>query len=125
MTLKELLNGGSIVNLTPHQITVIVDEKDHVIPASRLDNVVRASRKGTREVFEGIFEEGNWEAPNLPSPEQGKVFLVSLAVATAMAVNGIKRDDIFVCGTGPQDNPRRHEGTRFITGIRLLKFANR
>lgn len=124
ITFENIVRSNSLINLTPHPINCLVGAEEEEIVLSS-SGIVRADVGETVEVFPGIWEEGSFEQPELPEPAEGKFFLVSLAVASAMKQHGIHREDVMVGGTGPKDNPRRHPEKKFVTGIRLIKWANR
>ena len=125
ITLKSLVESGNLVNCTPHPINVLLDEDTLEVTVPSCGETVRADATPTDEVFEGIFDSEGFLEPVLPVASEGKFFLVSLAVSSAMKEHGIKRADVVVGGTGPRDNPRRHPEKKFVTGIRRIKFANR
>lgn len=126
-SLVELIKTGALVNCTPHAINILIPgkegEEDHVLEAS--GKIVRAGQTKGEELAPGVFDTERWEIPVLPDPQEGMFFVVSLAVSSAMQFHGIRRSDILIGGTGPDDNPRRHPEKGFVTGWRKIKFANR
>ena len=126
-SLRELVETGALLNCTPHDVNILLpgkeEEEDHVLKAS--GKIVRAAQTKAKELAHGVFDTARWEVPVLPAPQEGVFFVVALAVSSAMQFHGIRRDDIVIGGTGPDDNPRRHPVKKFVTGWRKIKFANR
>ena len=113
----------SLVNLTPHAITLIgQDGCETVVPAS--GTIARVgSTPGTVEPRDGfpcmvasptVFGE----VTDLPAPQDGTVFIVSGMVGSALA-GRVRRIDVFMPGTGPHDGARRNEAGH-ITGVTRL-----
>ena len=100
-----------LVNLTPHDITLrLEDGSDFIVPTS--GTVARvSSTPGEQGRIKGIPVQV-WgkttfgEIEDLPDPEPGKIFLVSGLVGSR--VEG--RDDVLVPGTGPRDGAIREDG---------------
>jgi hypothetical protein len=121
--LKELVENKMLKNCTPHAVNVLLGSTEVVIEPC--GEVVRAGQTNGEEIALGVFDTERWEIPVLPEQQEGVFLLVSLAVASAMQFHSIKRNDVLIGGTGPNDNPRRHPVKNFITGISRVKFANR
>ena len=113
----------TLVNLTPHALVLIApDGCETVVPAS--GTIARVgSTPGSVQVREGfpcmvatatVFGE----VTGLPAPQDGTVFIVSGLVGSALA-GRVRRIDVFVPGTGPNDGARRSEAGH-ITGVTRL-----
>ena len=107
-----------LVNLTPHDIHIIVDGTSLTIP--KTGDLARAKE----EVFnEGCIEVEGLQVPvvrkefgeiiNLPAPEEGTIYIVSAIVATAA-----NRDDVVCPG-----NPVRDESGNIIGCAALCKVG--
>ena len=112
----------TITNLTPHALVLIApDGTETVVPAS--GTVARVgSTPGTVEAREGfpcmvasptVFGE----VTGLPEAQEGTMFIVSGMVGSALA--GAGRRDVFMPGTGPNDDARRNPAGH-ITGVTRL-----
>ena len=101
----------TIINLTPHEITFMGDEKN-TIPTSGIVARVAVKREqvGTLNglpIYRSVFGQ----VENLPDPKADTVYIVSAMVA--QAVKG-KRDDIYIV----DDTVRDENGA--IIGCRAL-----
>jgi hypothetical protein len=120
MTLLEMIKCGLLTPLTGHDLNVVVDGQEFVVPADK-QNVVRVNTGEVVKAADGVYWDGEMSRPQLP-PQDGRMFVVSLFVATAMKAYGIERDDIFVGGTGPSDGAIRENGN--VKAITRIKYAN-
>jgi hypothetical protein len=109
-----------LINLTPHAITLHVDERDITVPPSGVIARV-ASTPGKPGVIEvdGVVIPVNGiptfgEVENLPAPEDGIGFIVSGLVASRAS-----RADVFSPATGPNDGAIRDEAGRIVAVTRL------
>ena len=116
----------TLVNLTPHAITLIAPSGEHhVIPPS--GTVARvASTPGAVEAREGFpclvaSPTKFGEVTGLPAPAEGTVFVVSGMVGSALAGKG--RTDVLVPGTGPNDGALRNEAGHIVGVTRLVAVA--
>jgi hypothetical protein len=93
-----------IVNLTPHEITIVGEngEVTHRIPPSGLVSRVRETSIGIRHV-NGIpvVRKTFGEVVNLPEPEEGTVYIVSRMIIAAspdrtdlLSPGDLVRDDV-------------------------------
>jgi hypothetical protein len=106
-----------LINLTPHEITLILEGGEfHILPSGMVARcITNRVTVGEINVDEGLkipinrTEFGKVE--NLPKPEKGVCYIVSAIVAQAMAG---KRDDLFI----PDDAVRDEQGK--IIGARAL-----
>jgi hypothetical protein len=104
-----------LINLTPHEITIIRGDNKIVVPPSGVVARVATTRRvvATIEV-DGISIPVNrvefGQAENLPEPQPGTWYIVSAIVAQAVPV----RDDLVV----PDDTVRDEQGR--IVGARAL-----
>jgi len=108
-------------NLTPHAITLRANGIDTVIPPS--GEVARVtSMSGKPEEIEGISvpvygKDTFGDIEGLPEPEEGVLFIVSLAVASA----DHGRSDLVRPGTGPNDGAFRNEKNQVEAVSRLIR----
>lgn len=115
-----------VVNTTPHSINLLVARKEplgeweFVVPPSEIQ--IRVAETPSVEHFDGMWTTSQWEVPVLPPPQEGKVFLVSMAVSAAMKDHGIFRKDVVIGRSGPSSDCRREDGR--VTGIRSFQYAN-
>jgi len=93
--------GKQIVNLTPHDIKIVVGDYETVIPTS--GTVARVSMTATEQhaVFDGgtaipVFYNEPGGIEGLPEPLNDRVYLVSIVVLATT-----KRKDVFAPDTGP------------------------
>lgn len=109
-----------LINLTPHDIN-LYSEKEWIetIPS---EGVARISEEpGIPSFIEGIpvpvlGAPHHGGVIGLPPKKEGVLLIVSLFVATH-----VRRDDLVVPGTGPEDNPVRKDGK--VVGVRCLKHV--
>lgn len=113
----------TVVNLTPHPITILGEDNEEVTfaPSGEIARVVTVEE-------EPFFIEG-LEIPikpdtrylgigGLPEPQEGIIFLVSAIVRS----QAFGRKDVFSPGTGPKDDPVRDEEGR-IKAVRCFVAA--
>lgn len=116
----------TLVNLTPHALTLVSATGEHTIlpPSGSVARVT--STPGTVEARVGfpclvasptVFGE----VSGLPDPQDGTVFVVSGMVGSALAGRG--RSDVFVPGTGPNDGALRNEAGHIVGVTRLVAVA--
>lgn len=108
-----------LVNLTPHAISVL-GEDGEVLMLSPSGQVARVTSSCTQVgALDGVpvvkTEYGTVE--NLPAPEAGKVFVVSVLVAQQCA----GREDVVSPDTGPDSAVRDADG-RIIGVKRFMRF---
>ena len=94
-----------LINLTPHAITIRVDEADIIIEPTL--PAARVNQKSYRAA--GVWTENNIEIPvhvpifqgveNLPEPQNGVIYITSMMVASSDI--GKERDDVMGLDTGP------------------------
>ena len=94
-----------LINLTPHAITIRVDEADIIIEPTL--PAARVNQKSYRAA--GVWTENNIEIPvhvpifqgieNLPEPQDGVVYITSMIVANSP--EGKEREDVYAPDTGP------------------------
>ena len=103
-----------IINLTPHDVKLFVDGKEHVFPKS--GTIARVN--STSQPFRGINglpvnRTIYGEVENLPEPQPGVIYIVALLVAQVL---GNSRVDIVCPDTGPDSVVRDDKG--LITGVK-------
>ena len=94
----------TLVNLTPHALTIYSSAGVNEIPASGSLARVRSTSEvigeiGGTPVIRPSFDP----VDGLPDPEPGTYYLVSSVVLTALRSHGIHRGDVVAPGTGPND----------------------
>ena len=106
-----------IVNLTPHSVTFVSAEGNHLLTIEPSGQVARVAAKtvqiGQRrfgDVLIPVTGTEFGEVEGLPDPEEGKVYLVSSLVAQRCK----ERGDVFI----PNESVRDAEGR--IIGCRSL-----
>jgi len=112
--------GERLINLTPHEITLVGSEGEVIASLPPSGTVARC-----KEVVETIghltingkefplIVKRLGEVENLPEPQEGTRFIVSLAVAKAA-----KRDDLLVPGQAVRDEKGRIIGTAAFAVVR-------
>lgn len=109
-----------IINLTPHDITLITDEKATVFPSK---GIARARQEeaaaGVIELATGVYAPvvrmAYGEPEDLPQPQNGVRYIVSYITAMAAKAHGRNTDDLLMTA----DLVRNEEGQ--ITGCK--KFS--
>lgn len=112
----------TLVNLTPHPLRLISGGVETVLDPS---GVVARVLPGVASVLlatEGFpvpiyTREILGSVSGLPEPAPGVLYVVSLAVATALAGS---RKDVLRPGTGPNDDPVRDEKGHIVGVTRLI-----
>lgn len=107
----------SLINLTPHAITLYSPTGIHEIaPSGQLARIrsssVQVGELGGVPIIRPTFDDVN----GLPEPSNDTVYIVSSVVLTALRSNGITRDDLVAPGTGPNDSAVRDPSGK-VTGI--------
>lgn len=108
-----------LINLTPHEITLILEGGELYIPPTGTVARCTTNRVTVGEVeIEGFKVPINktefGEVENLPQPEEGTYFIVSAIVAQAMAG---KRDDLLIPDDAVRDEQGRIIGARALARI--------
>lgn len=112
-----------VVNLTPHNITIVMDSGKVDIPPS--GTVVRVTTvdtpKGTVNI-DGIdvpvITTTFTTVDGLPDPQPDTIYLVSTIVLSQLKQLGIVRDDLFAPDTSPTGAVRNDAGQ--IIGVKRL-----
>jgi len=111
----------NIVNLTPHDIVVMAEDRTELRRYPASGTIARAASK-TEIVGEldgvPVARQQFGEVSGLPDPEPGTVYLVSLVVGQAMKG---QRDDLYGPDTSPDGAVRDAEG-RIVGTRRLVKY---
>ena len=112
--IQALVDGGQIVNLTPHPLNIILDDgttvtvaPSGVVPRVASDNVV---------VAPGFVTTTLGDVDGLPDLQPGVLLVVS--ALTGAALPG--RDDLIGPDTSPQGAVRDQDGR--IIGVRGFQF---
>ena len=102
----------SLINLTPHTINFVQDGE--VVLSVESSGLARVSSTTT---VVGQFEINGVEIPRthtvygevegLPDPQTGVIYVVSGMIVSALAQQGIHRDDLFVPGQQVRDEQGR------------------
>lgn len=103
-----------IVNLTPHTLNFVFDEKTIDIAPSGV--IARVSTKDTMmNPINGIptFRTVYGEIENLPAPCEGKIYVVSSLVAARCP----EREDVFVPGRPIHDDQGRIIGSAGLSHV--------
>lgn len=110
----------NLINLTPHTIT-LVDQNNQVILTVESSAVARVSAQTTTV---GSYNVNGVEIPRthtvygevegLPAPTPGNVYIVSGMIVSALASQGIRRDDVVVPGMQVRDDAGRVIGCRSL-----------
>lgn len=109
-----------LVNLTPHTIT-LVDQNNQPVLTVDSSAVARVSAQTTTV---GTYSVNGIEIPRthtvygevegLPAPIPGTVYIVSGMIVSALASQGIRRDDVVVPGLQVRDDQGRVIGCRSL-----------
>lgn len=108
------------INLTPHPIG-FVDQDDNLLLRVESTAVARVSSQTTTV---GYFRINGVQVPRthteygqvegLPDPTPGTIFIVSGMIISALAQQGIHRDDLFTPGLQVRDDQGRVIGCRSL-----------
>ena len=114
--------GGNmkIVNLTPHKINILDGENRSVMAVHASGQVARCSTKRVQVGdLDGIQinKTSFGELEGLPSPETGKVYIVSMLAATAAKQQYPEREDIFITDDAVRDENGRIIGCRALAQL--------
>ena len=109
-----------LINLTPHELT-LVGEKEEIVgriaPTGQVARVKTLVTEMGQVVVDGhtvpIVATIYGEVENLPDPQDGTMYIVSILVIQAL---GGQRSDVVAPDTGPQSVVRDAQGQ--IKGVR-------
>ena len=109
------------VNLTPHEVTLIRDDstKITVEPSGTICRLETENDPTPQLTLSGIPVHTvpvYTEVSNLPDPENGTVYIVSLLVI--QNINYSERQDVVAPDTGPESSVRDENGR--IIGVKKL-----
>lgn len=83
------------INLTPHDITIVVDGRTEVIKPSGLARCKETSKQvGLVDGWIPVYETEYGEVSGLPEPAEDTIYIVSVIVAKAKEVQA--RTDVYV-----------------------------
>ena len=103
-----------IVNLTPHDVKLFHEGKEHVFPNAGVIARVASSSEFSHSVNGlPVHKTIYAEVENLPEPQDGVIYIVALLVAQVLAGT---RTDIVCPDTGPDSAVRDNKG--LIAGVK-------
>ena len=109
----------NLINLTPHTVTVF--DEDTVVLAVESAGVARVSAStevvGHLQVGDVVIPQTHTtfgEVEGLPDPTPGVGYIVSNMIVSALAQQGIHRDDLFTPGLQVRDDQGRVIGCRSL-----------
>jgi hypothetical protein len=111
----------NLVNLTPHEV-VVYDASGNLV--LKVPPSGRVARVTTKEEPVGdingipIFKTTYGDVENLPDPEPGTVYIVSLLVLQALQAHGIQRSDVVAPNTAPTPHGAVRDAQGRIVGVR-------
>ena len=114
----------TVVNLTPHPITLRTAAGDETIPSSGVARCTPAPAVATDEGLPvPVARPGGPMGPvvGLPSPAPGAVYIVSAMVLAHPDCAG--RKDVLAPGTGPADGAIRDGAGHIVAVTRLVGVA--
>ena len=111
--IKGLINNGSLVNMTPHPLNIIVGDTTLTLDPS---GVVPRVASENIKVADGIVTTKLGDVDGLPDQVPGKLLVVSALVRIALP----DRDDLVGPDTSPQGAVRDADGR--IVGVRGIQF---
>jgi hypothetical protein len=103
-----------IVNLTPHAITIIGENRNLVIEPSGIVTRISATTKNCGTYYLEDFEvpitvNSYTEVENLPKQVKGTIYIVSALVA-----NAVKRNDLYIPNESVRDELGRIIGCKSL-----------
>lgn len=110
-----LVNGGNIINLTPHPINIILDNDSDPIVIAPSGIVPRVASTATT-VAPGFVTTIMGDVTGLPDKKDGVLLIVGAMVRTALP----DRDDLIGPDTSPTGAVRNDAGQ--IVGVRGFQF---
>ena len=113
--IRNLVNGGNLVNLTPHPINIILDNDSDPIVIAPSGTVPRVASTATT-VAPGFVTTIMGDVTDLPDPVPGTLLIVGAMVRTALP----DRDDLIGPDTSPSGAVRNDQGQ--IVGVRGFQF---
>lgn len=118
-------SGDNLINLTPHDIKIVVGEYETVIPASGITARVDMTATEQRSLHNSsvrlipVFYNEPGEVIGLPEPKKGVKYLVSIVVLGAT-----KRPDVFAPDTGAtairNDKGQIQAVTRLLSAVKKV-----
>ena len=111
--IKGLIDNGSLVNMTPHPLNIIVGDTTLTLDPS---GVVPRVASENIKVADGIVTTKLGDVDGLPDQVPGKLLVVSALVRMALP----DRDDLVGPDTSPQGAVRDADGR--IVGVRGIQF---
>ena len=112
-----------LINLTPHEITVVGEDGEPIAtfpPSGKVARVQQNAEKIKEVEIRGVkidvVRTEYSEIIDLPEKRENTVFLVSVLVLQALKQRGIERNDVVAPDTGPESAVRDEKGN--IVGVR-------
>ena len=107
-----------IVNLTPHSINLLVDDKEIIIPPSGTIARAATQRKQIGAIkIDGVDVPVNktvfGDVVGLPDPKPDTIFVVSMLVAQAVP----HREDVFIVDDTVRDDEGRIVGAKALAHV--------
>lgn len=112
--IQTLVDGGQIINLTPHPLNIILDDGATVTVAP--SGVVPRVASDNIQVAPGFVTTTLGDVDGLPDLQPGVLLVVSALVRAALP----GRDDLIGPDTSPQGAVRDQDGR--IIGVRGFQF---
>lgn len=108
-----------VVNLTPHEVTVL-DDDDVVIKTYPSEGLARARQTNVLVgCLDGtpVVRTEFGEVTGLPEPAEGKVYVVSIITANAAKAHGRTTDDLLVTSSSVYNDQGRVIGCRAFARV--------
>jgi hypothetical protein len=112
------------VNLTPHPITIQRPYGDRLtlepaLPPARVEPLPDEYEQWVDDICVVRRSPAGGRIVGLPDEQPDTLYIVSLAVLSALHASGSTRQDVVAPGTGPTDQPIR-EGGQIVAVTRLV-----
>lgn len=106
-----------LINLTPHDVTIITDDGQRIVIAASGETCrVACTVRDTGRKVAGVRVTANTygAVEGLPAPVPGTIYIVSAIVRAALIEQGIHRDDVMVPNETVRDDAGRIIGCRSL-----------
>jgi len=110
-----------IVNLTPHEISVLLPDGTtrKIAPSGKVARVATTTQDAGSLEGIPVVRQTYGAVEGLPEPQEGTVYIVSALVLSAVKALG-GRTDVYAPDTGPQSAVRDDQG-RIVAVRRLIQ----